>query len=286
MDFARALWLRIETIHAVTYFDPASTEAGAAVGLDGFWMGYFGFRAAPLGTVGRAVVTATFANFAPDFVARWVPEVWNRATPATLLAARRDAAAVALGRRSADHVQAAAAAIPVLREAVLAAPTTGRPLFAANREVPVDGDPVAELWQLCTSLREHRGDGHVAALTGAGLDGLDAHVLIAFEHGHPAEDLQRTRGWSPDQWEAAVDRLTRRGLVAAGVLGPAGRALRAEIEAITDELAAAPFAALDDADRTRLLAELAPLAREIAESGVIRFPNPMSLPSIADAEPG
>jgi hypothetical protein len=35
----------------------------------------------------------------------------------------------------------------------------------------------ARLWQACTTLREHRGDGHVAACVAAGLSGLDAHVV-------------------------------------------------------------------------------------------------------------
>src|SRR4051812_30119758 len=96
MDFARALWLRIETIHAVTYFDPLATEATTAAGLTGFWMGYFGSRAAPMGAVGAGVVEATFFNFAPGFVRRWVPEVWERCAPATLVATRSDAAAQAL----------------------------------------------------------------------------------------------------------------------------------------------------------------------------------------------
>ena len=62
MTFARSLWLRIETINAVTYFGERTTEAGKAAGLSGFWMGYFGFRAAPLGPVGRGAVEATFFN--------------------------------------------------------------------------------------------------------------------------------------------------------------------------------------------------------------------------------
>jgi hypothetical protein len=35
---------------------------------------------------------------------------------------------------------------------------------------------VTVLWQAATVLREHRGDGHVAALVVEGLDGCQAHV--------------------------------------------------------------------------------------------------------------
>ena len=49
--FARDAWLRIESINAVTYFAPESRDAAKSAGLRGFWMGYFAFRAAPLGAV-------------------------------------------------------------------------------------------------------------------------------------------------------------------------------------------------------------------------------------------
>ena len=216
MDFARALWLRIETIHAVTYFDPIATEATTALGLSGFWMGYFGARAAPMGIVGAGVVEATFFNFAPGFVRRWVPDVWEHATPPALLAARTRRRRPIAARAS--HPTSTAwrrPSVPTSPAAVDRSSPAGRPLFAANREVPVPADPVAALWQHCTSLREHRGDGHVAALTAAGLDGLEAHVLIALDGGTSPDDLQKTRGWTAADWEAAAERCAERGLVDA-----------------------------------------------------------------------
>ena len=67
---ARRLWALGEPFHALTYFADESRAAGEAAGLTGFWAGYFAFRAAPLGPVGPEVVTASFYNFAPAFVAR------------------------------------------------------------------------------------------------------------------------------------------------------------------------------------------------------------------------
>ena len=55
MNFARELWLRIETLHAVAYFGEETDQAGRAAGLSGFWMGYFGCRAAPMGPASRAL---------------------------------------------------------------------------------------------------------------------------------------------------------------------------------------------------------------------------------------
>ena len=281
MNFARELWLRIETTHAVTYFGSETVDAGQNLGLSGFWMGYFAFRAAPMGAVGSGVVEATFFNFAPSFVRRWVPQVWSVASPEVCIDARRDAAAETLRRLHPDVGAVAESINPTLEAAMRLTISAGRPLFAANRELPLPEDPVERLWQLCTSLREHRGDGHVAALTAAGLDGLDAHVLIAAEQGNSPEDLQRTRGWTADDWAEAVARRAARGQIdASGQLTDAGRSIRAAIEKRTDELAAAPFAMLANDERTSLLAALDPLARTISASGTIRYPNPIGLPAL------
>ena len=51
-----------------------------------------------------------------------------------------------------------------LEHAVAAANPAGRPLFASNAALELPQDPVMRLWQLATTLREHRGDGHVCVL--------------------------------------------------------------------------------------------------------------------------
>jgi DNA-binding MarR family transcriptional regulator len=279
---ARALWLRLETLHAVTYFGPETQTAARAIGLDGFWIGYFALRAAPLGPVGPGIVDAAFANFAPAFVRRWIPAAWERTDPSSALDARTEGAAATLRRVAPDLDRAAPLVGPLLDRAIAAADPIARPLFAANRDVALPTDPVAALWQQATTLREHRGDGHVAALAAAGLSGLEAHVLIAADHGTDPVDLQRTRGWAAEDWAVAVATLEGRGLVRrSGTLTDAGRSLRTEIEATTDRLAAAPFATLDDAERTALADLLLPSARAVSRAGVLRYPNPIGLPPIA-----
>ena len=57
---ARRMWVLLEAVHSVTYFAPEARAAHEAVGLRGFWRGYFAMRAAPLGPVGSAVVVAVF----------------------------------------------------------------------------------------------------------------------------------------------------------------------------------------------------------------------------------
>src|SRR5208282_6645941 len=92
----RAMWTLFEPIHAVTYFAPEARSAFEEAGLRGFWRGYFAGRAAPLGPAGAAVVTASFFNFAPAFVARAVPGVWELVTPDEALRIRVAGATEAL----------------------------------------------------------------------------------------------------------------------------------------------------------------------------------------------
>jgi hypothetical protein len=283
---ARTIWHRLETLNAVAYFSPECREAPEALGLKGFWMGYFAFRAAPMGPVPASVIEATFANFHPARVRRAIPDAWAIASPGACLTARSTAAAAALRRLLGDGPAAAlaSAVTPALVAAVDAADPLGRPLFAANRAVARPADPVGALWQLATTLREHRGDGHVALLAAEGLDGCEVHVLFSADAGHPPEMYQQSRGWSADDWAAAVERLRARGLLdGAGRLTATGAARRAHVEHHTDELAIAPYEVLGEGGVATLLDHLAPAAEQVAAGGEIRYPNPMNLPSAARA---
>jgi hypothetical protein len=282
---ARTWWRCVEPLHAVTYFAPESRRALTAVGLRGFWMGYFAARAAPLGTVGPATVWATFFNFHETQVRRAIPDAWTFADPSSVLRARRTGAAAALRRVDPSVEQRAEALLPWLDRVVGAADGSGRVLFSANRalggldEAGAPRDPVEELWQACTSLREHRGDGHVAALTAGGLDGCEALVLFALSEGIPGALFRDSRGWSPDEWEAARGRLEGRGLVAGGQISSAGAELRRSVEQLTDELAGPPYATLEDEEQVVVLEGLQQLVRSVMAAGVIPFPNPIGLPA-------
>jgi hypothetical protein len=99
------------------------------------------------------------------------------------------------------------------------------------------------LFHAATLLREHRGDGHVALLMAAGLDGLEAVVThTATGKGMTPKWVFATRGWSQEEWDAACERLRGRGLLDGdGELTEQGVALRAQIEADTDRLDRAPY---------------------------------------------
>ena len=62
---ARQLWWALEPYHAVVYFAPDAKATYEAIGLKGFWMGYFASRAAPLGPTPAEVVTARVFQFPP-----------------------------------------------------------------------------------------------------------------------------------------------------------------------------------------------------------------------------
>ena len=81
---ARRLWATVETLHDVTYFAEGVRAAGIGLGLRGYWMTYFAFRAAPLGAVPAGPVVAAFAGFCPAMVAKALPDAWSRTTPQSL----------------------------------------------------------------------------------------------------------------------------------------------------------------------------------------------------------
>ncbi|MEZ5182597.1 MAG: hypothetical protein R2702_12095 [Acidimicrobiales bacterium] len=277
---ARELWLRIETLHAVTYFGEETPAAARAIGLDGFWVDCFALRA-PARPAGPAP-SAPPSPAAPSFVRRWVPRCWELVAPDAALDVRSAAAAeTSAASRRASKAAALAVAGPLDRAVADAAhrPTL---LRRQPRRRPAD-DPVAALWQRCTTLST------AATATWPcsplpGLSGLEAHVLIAAERGSDPVDLQRTRGWTEDDWAGAVAGLAHRGLVdGRGALRPAGAELRHEVEATTDRLAAAPLASWSDADASTVLDALHPVAAAVSAAGVLRYPNPIGLPPVGGA---
>jgi hypothetical protein len=275
------LWQLAEPYHALTYFAPEAHQAFEDAGLRGFWRGYFAGRAAPLGPVGPGVVTACFYGFHPDFVARALPSIWSMASPETALAARLAGVDAAIrrvfGDASADPARAEAAQLA--RGALEGSAVAGRPVFAANLELDWPAEPHLALWHACTLVREHRGDGHVAALSAAGIDPCEAHVSQIAASGAPPETIQPYRGWSDDDWAAAADRLRERGwLDRDGRLTEAGRSWHDQIEHDTDRLAAEPLQRLGEKRAARLLELLAPLTARLVQTGEIPYPNPIGVP--------
>jgi hypothetical protein len=275
----RELWSLLEPIHAVVYFSAEPLEALRQAGCRGFWMGYFANRAAPLGTVGADVVHALFYNFSRDRVAKALPSAWDLTTPAAALEARERGSVAALRR----HLGAAADDPAVERAGLLAAraaaaaPLEGRVLYAANRALPEPDEPVARLWHAATLLREHRGDGHLAALMTAGIGGRESHVFHALATGSPREVYRLARDFDDAEWAGHVEGLRERDLADGDGLTEAGRTLKAQVEQHTDALAAPAYDALSDAELDELTALLRPIARAVVRAGDLPLDSPMGL---------
>ncbi|MFG2128540.1 hypothetical protein ACGFNV_12165 [Streptomyces sp. NPDC048751] len=252
----RQLWHLLEPLHAVLYFAPEVLEEAAAVGYGtgDRWSSYFPFRAAPLGPVGSKVVASAFYSFSPAMVAAYMESAWSVAGPETVLKARLRGMDRAYRTLFGDRVDSSelAEAAALARSVAEAADTAGRPLAAGNAALDWPEEPHLQLWQAATVLREHRGDGHLAALLVAGLDPVESLVSFAAIGAASVERFE-SRGWSADEWAAARDRLAARGLVHQdGTATEAGRELRRRVEEHTDQLAAGPWQSLDPKALDRL----------------------------------
>jgi hypothetical protein len=250
---ARAL----EPLHAMIYFAPETEQLLTAAGLKPGRMSYFAGRAAPMGAVGPGVVAATFYNFNPTLVARSIPDAWTLASPESLVAARFAAADAALRRMLGEEVVASlevAEAAALARQAAESCAIDGRPLAAGHLDLEWPTVPHLVLWHALSILREHRGDGHIAVLSGAGLSGLEALVTYtATGRGFVTSFAMASRGWSQEQWDGAVAGLADRGLLTPdGALTEGGAALRKGIESDTDRLGAGPWEHLGAEGAARL----------------------------------
>jgi hypothetical protein len=278
---ARLVWQFGEPVHAVTYFAPERQQRTDQLGLKGGWMSYFGCRAAPLGPVAPAVVCAVFYNFHPRMVNRAIPEAWGFASPQQLLDARLDAIDQSLRRLLGEAIDSREVrrAADLARAAIDACDHAGRPLGAANAALTPPPAAHLSLWQSLTTMREHRGDGHVVALVEAGIAPCDALVLqTATGRSDPAA-LRANRGWTEEEWTATVEALQAKGWIdASGAVTEAGRAARDRLEDTTNRLAAPIVAGIGSEEAGELVGLLRPLAEVVMASDTVPALNNMGLP--------
>ncbi|MEV8345077.1 SCO6745 family protein [Streptomyces niveus] len=250
----------VNPFHSAVYFSPDLGKEFSGVGVDDPSAVYLAGRGAAMGAVGPGVLTGAFYNFSYELVARHIPAVWEVASPESVLGARLRAADSTLRRVLGEEAVASdemAEAARLALRATEACSRHARPLYAAHADLPVPEQPHLAYWHAATLLREHRGDGHLAALLSAGLDPVEALVShTATGKGMSPRWVLRTRGWARTDWDAAAGRLRERGLLDdAGELTGAGTALRAELEEHTDRLDSAPYEHLG-ADGVERLTEL------------------------------
>lgn len=261
-NLIRRLGILTESIHAVVYFAPELLAAYEAIGLRGYWRGYFASRASALGRPSAELVTALFAGFSPSMVARAVPDIWDLVPPDEVQRVRVSGATAALDRLlGRDLGTQIDDAVSLTTQCVETLALPGRPMAAAHRALARPDDQLGALWHNCTVLREHRGDGHLIAVAAAGLIWPEPHLL----KGNDVDPQQQAyRGWDDATWEAARRR----------VHDLDGH----DLEDATDRLASAAYAGLSQDDLEHLSATLEPLAARTSLD--VPYPNAMGLPRL------
>ncbi|MGQ0803086.1 MAG: SCO6745 family protein [Actinomycetota bacterium] len=229
---ARRLRDHLEPIAAGVYFAPEAIEGYKELGLD-YFEGYFCSRGACLGKAPWSVVCAAFAAFKPEAVENAVTGGWSKTDPEPMLAARLAGADAQLQRLLGDPTDEVAHATKLLYELTDGVDPSGRMLYSGLSVLPRPDSTWGNLWHAADLVREHRGDGHIAAWVGH-LDSTEITVLTELAWGIPPRSYVYTRGWNEEEVDAAVARLEERGLLEDGAMTPAGKDLRKEIELQTD----------------------------------------------------
>jgi len=279
---ARALAKTLGIVHNISYYS-RETKAFADVGIPEFWRAYMAYRLAPLGEVGPAAGAAALYNFAPAMVAEALPSVWDAVSPDDAIALRNVCMDRALRRALGDLVDSpeVAEAATLAERGIAETATVGRVLFGGHMDLAWPTEPHMRLWHACTLWREHRGDSHNIALAAAEIDGLECHVLLAAKGVATADVIEKIRGWTGAEWQAAQQRLTDRELLRAdGSFTAAGKNRRDEVELHTDALCAGPRRRLGPADTGRLIELVSPIATHLVATGAVagKWPpdNPIS----------
>jgi len=233
----RALRTAIEPIATICFWSEPASEVYGRIGLD-FLTGYVWSRGCVLGEPEPTVVASAFAVFEPSVIAGLYEAARSAAPLAAVRAAREEAAVTSLTAVLGDPRGEVAGELErttaALERGVAAIDTTGRPMSAGLAALPVPSDPWGRLWHATTRLREFRGDSHVAAYLAAGITGLEANLLTERRIGWEPFAYTGTRAWSPEVMGAAVEGLRERGLLEGDALSEQGRAVRDEVEAVTE----------------------------------------------------
>lgn len=242
---ARALGQAIEPVIGSVYFAPechegytrlgfapSTAKAGQVALPDG--PAYFTSRGSALGQVPGELVASAFAVFNPSAVIPSVAYGWSLTDAATIASSRTNGATAQLVRLLGEAPLDLDQVIATLQRAVDVLRPEGRPLFAGLTALPKPDTPIGRMWRLGDCLREFRGDSHTAAWIGAGLDAIEIGLLSELYWGLPLHSYIRTRAWSDEQVDTAIERLASRGLVANNTFTETGRELREAIEQRTD----------------------------------------------------
>ncbi len=208
-----------------------------AKGLD-FFGGYVLGRAGVMGQPSPSVVAAAFAAFEPSVIEGVYAQALATLSRDEALEITFESTAESLRATLVDSDEAEVAEVgQQLASVVDGLEPTGRALFAGVQAIPWLDDPYGRLWQACLSLREHRGDAHIAAYINAGFGAVDMNILTELWLGYPLGEYSGTRAWPDEATASSMAGLRERGLIDdEHNLTDTGRATRDAIEASTDEM--------------------------------------------------
>ena len=275
---ARRLRNALEPLASNVYFAPevhAEFEAlgfGPGTGGEGYVTlaevsGYYCSRAGCMGQVPGEVVVAAFGVFNPDLIIPAVERGWSIAGVDEVLAARLRGATASL-----ERILGMPDELPwvttVLQRAAVAGSAGGRFLYAGLRSLGIPPTPWGAAWRAIDTVREHRGDSHIAAWVAAGLDPVEAGLLTEVYYAMPSKRYHSGRGWTEAQLDAGLARLRDAGIIEGDdpQLTPAGLELREGIELATDRQQRPILDAIGD-DFEQLVATLGPWAGGIVADG-------------------
>ena len=262
---ARRLRNLVEPLAAGVYFAPEAQQRYEALGLN-YFEGYFCSRGACLGNAPWSVICAAFGAFKPAVVEQAVTGGWSKTDAEVLLEARRDGATEQLNRLLGEPGPEVMQATDILFSLTEGVDPSGRMLYAGLSVLPVPDTPMGRLWRAADLVREHRGDGHIAAWVSR-TDSCEITLLTELTWGLQPGAYVFTRGWDQDDVDAARARLQERRLLdGEGQLTESGRAFRAEIEHSTDLAEREILDRLGDR-AGELFSLIRPLAKTIVENG-------------------
>lgn len=245
-------------------FGPSTGTVAGVARPDG--PAYFGSRGSLLGQAPGTLVAAAFAVFNPAVVVPCVDMAWGLTDAPTMHAARQRGACGQLSRILGSAPDGAMRAAALLRQATAALRPEGRPLYAGASSYDPPEDTLGAIFYHGDLLREFRGDSHTASWISAGFDAVEIGLMTELFLGIELRTYVRSRVWSDEDLDAAVARLTSRGLLADEAFTDAGRTSREAVETATDAQMRPAVEALGD-DLDELVAILAPWGEAIKAAG-------------------
>lgn len=231
LECTRAMQQPVNKLGSAFMMDGGTFARAPELGLDpglGFYViGRFG----TLGRVHHDVVASSAAFFAPAAIAKYWDDAIGKADPLTAATLFVECAHN-WGRTNLATVAHLDRLNELATKVVDAAAPTAASLFAGIRALPRATDAPALAVQLSFALRELRMARHVVAVLAEGISPLEAILS-----GGGGEGNAKLFGWEAPFPEASGFAVRRR-----------------EAEHHTDELHAADFAVLTDAERAELAA--------------------------------